>query len=67
MKIVMTYNYARDYVDDVFICDDVLICENVSRTYGTIIVDYLNKPINRGNDKHFKLVNDDYKLVEFEV
>ena len=60
MKIVMTYNYARDYVDD------ILICENVSHAYGTIIVDYLNKPINRGYDKYFLLVNDDYKLIKFE-
>ena len=61
MKIVMVDNYARDYVDD------VLICENVNHVYGTVIVDYLNKPINRGHDKYFKLVDDNYKLVKFEA
>ena len=61
MKIVMIDNYARDYVDD------VLICENVSHTYGTIIVDYLNDSDTRAHDKYFKLVNDDYKLVKFEA
>ena len=61
MKIVMTDNYARDYVDD------VLICENVSHAYGTIIVDCLNDSITRAHDKYFILVDDDYKLVKFEV
>lgn len=61
MKIVMIDNYARDYVDD------ILICENVSHAYGTIIVDCLNNPITCTHDKYFKLVNDDYELVKFEV
>lgn len=56
----MTDNYARDYVDD------ILICENVSRVYGTIIVDYLNNRITCAYNKYFILVNDDYKLVKFE-
>ena len=60
MKIIMTDNYARDYVDD------ILICENVSRVYGTIIVDCLNNHITRAHDKCFILVNNDYKLVKFE-
>lgn len=60
MKIVMTDNYARDYVDD------ILICENISRVYGTIIVDCLNNHIICAYDKYFILVNDDYKLVKFE-
>ena len=60
MKIIMTDNYARDYVDD------ILICENVSRVYGTIIVECLNNHITCTHDKYFILVNDDYKLVKFE-
>ena len=60
MKIVMTDNYARDYVDD------ILICENVNRVYGTIIVDCLNNHITCTHDKYFILVNDDYKPVKFE-
>ena len=60
MKIVMTDNYARDYVDD------ILICENVSRVYGTIIVDCLNNHITRAYDKYFELVDDNYKLLKFE-
>lgn len=60
MKIVMTDNYARDYVDD------ILICENVGRVYGKIIVDCLNNHITGTCDKYFILVDDDYKLVKFE-
>ena len=61
MKIVMIDNYARDHVDD------VLICENVNHTYGTIIVDCLNDSNTRAHDEYFELVNDDYKLYKFEV
>ena len=57
MKIIGVDNYARDEVSD------VLVCENINESYGTEIVDFLNRHEN--NPRFYKLEDDDYKLYIF--
>lgn len=61
MKIVCIDNFNRDEVDD------VLICENIDKHYGLMIVAYLNERLS-GNESpiYFKLENDDYELYIFK-
>ena len=60
MKIIAVDNYCRDEISD------ILICENVrNKWYGEFIVNKLNHCTN--NEWYYKLVNDDYKLYEYEI
>ena len=71
MKIIAIDNYNRE------IYSDVLICENINRYIGKIVVDYLNGVHNDGDsfyrlsvhkdsDSLYRLVEDDYELYKFE-
>lgn len=60
MKIVRTDNYARETVDEYF------VCENVNRGYGELIVTLLKEDPNRNPESWFKLVEDDYELYKWE-
>lgn len=60
MKIISIDNFDRESVSD------KLICENVSKHYGEIIVDLLNENYSGENSlSYYKLVEDDYVLYEF--
>ena len=59
MKIIAIDNYSRE------IYSDVLICENISKYIGKIVVDQLNSVHNEG-DSFYRLVEDDYELYKFE-
>jgi hypothetical protein len=58
MKIIAVDNLNRDEVSD------ILIAENVHKGYGELLVDLLNK---RSSSRYFKLVEDNYKLYEYEI
>ena len=60
MKIIAIDNFNRENVDD------MLVAENVNRYYGKLIVDLLNQKFSVNYDWFYKLVDDDYKLYEFE-
>ncbi len=57
MKIIAVDNYDRESVND------ILICENVHKWYGDMIVKMLNE---KSDISFFKLVPDDTKLYKFE-
>jgi hypothetical protein len=61
MKIINVDNYNRDTVDD------VLVCENVKKYYGEIIVNALNNTLSgEHSESYFRLVSDDYVLYKYE-
>lgn len=61
MKIIKVDNFCRDNRDD------VLIAENIkNKYYGEKIVNLLNSKESVDSEDYFKLVEDDYKLYEFE-
>ena len=60
MKVVCIDNYNRDYISD------RLVCENVSKFYGDIIVVCLNERIRAEGSDYFVLRPDDYKLFTLE-
>jgi len=58
MKIILVDNFDR------VSRDDVLVAEKVNPPYGSLIVELLNH--NADEEDFFKLVEDNYKLHEFE-
>jgi len=61
MKIIEVDNFNRDNVSD------TLVCENVNKQFGKIIVDGLNKRLSGDGSAYFyRLVEDDYVLYKFE-
>lgn len=60
MKIVCVDNYDRESISD------ELICENIDKHYGKDIVEYLNRKHGDESPHFFRLVEDDYKLYEFQ-
>lgn len=61
MKIICKDNFDSETKDD------VLICENVGKYYGTLIVSWLNEKLSGEHSSlFFKLVEDDYQLYKFQ-
>jgi hypothetical protein len=60
MKIIGISNFDLESVND------VLICENVNRYYGEIIVTTLNNRAGPNAQYYYKLKDDDYELYKFE-
>lgn len=60
MKIIRVDNFNRETVSD------LLVCENISQHYGEIIVGLLNNKESNESPNFFKLVQDDYKLYNFQ-
>lgn len=61
MKIICVDNFARDYVSD------SLVCENVSKYYGEFLVKQLNEKLSgEHSSDYYRLVEDDYKLYKHE-
>ncbi|WP_064199127.1 hypothetical protein [Brevibacillus brevis] len=56
MKIIAVDNFAREYIAD------TLIAENVNEYMGKRIVDALNDKQHENSQDFFKLVSDDYVL-----
>lgn len=62
MKIIAVDNFDRDTHSD------TLVLDNVNKYYGEIIVEHLNDKLSGDYALDFyRLVEDDYKLYEFEV
>lgn len=65
MKIIRTDNFDKSGEFPGY--DETIVCGNVSKTYGKDIVVFLNyKHSSPYGNYFFRLVEDDYKLREFE-
>jgi len=62
MKIICVDNFDRDFKSD------SLVCENISKYYGEMIVKFLNEKNKDdvNNPNFYRLVEDNYKLYKFE-
>ena len=61
MKIIVVDNFGRESISD------KLVCTNVSKYYGEIIVKALNVQLSGDYaDVFYKLVQNDYKLYRFK-
>jgi hypothetical protein len=60
MKIVGKSNYDLDYVSD------ILIAENVNEYYGKLMVTLLQHDMDGTETYYPELVDDDYKLYEWQ-
>lgn len=61
MKIICVDNFNRENYDD------KLVCENIDKFYGEIVVKPLNDKLSgEYSGSFFKLVDDDYKLYKYE-
>jgi len=61
MKIICVDNFNRETHDD------KLVCENIDKHYGEIVVNALNDRLsNEHSDAYFRIVEDDYVLYKFE-
>jgi hypothetical protein len=62
MKLITTDNFDREGPEG----NDKLIAENVSLYWGTKIVKLLNQNTPKDGSDYFRVVEDDYKLKEFQ-
>lgn len=61
MKIICVDNLNRDTYDD------KLVCENIDRHYGEIVVNTLNDKLSgEHSESYFRLVEDDYVLYKYD-
>ncbi len=61
MKIICKDNFDRESVND------QLVCENVNKFYGEMIVDFLNDRFSGDHSPNFyRLVDDNYRLYLWE-
>lgn len=62
MKIICVDNLNRETYDD------KLVCENIDKFYGEIVVKSLNDKLSgEYSSSYFRLVEDDYKLYKYEL
>lgn len=62
MKIICVDNFNRDTHSD------RLVCENIDKFYGEIVVKSLNDKLSgEYSGSYFRLVEDDYKLYKYEL
>lgn len=61
MKIICVNNFDNELVSD------KIVCENVSKYYGEIILKFLvTEHSSNASSNFYRLVKDDYKLYKFE-